>query len=62
MTLPLGYLAHLFGHEGENSLLSYLIAEGLALGLESSHNHVLNCASSFMIDVTLTKRGLDNVN
>ena len=32
-TKPLNYFSHLFGHEGENSLLSYLISEGLALGL-----------------------------
>jgi insulysin len=30
---PGGYISHLIGHEGENSLLSLLIKEGLALGI-----------------------------
>lgn len=34
-TKPLEYFSHLFGHEGENSLLSYLISEGLALELSA---------------------------
>jgi secreted Zn-dependent insulinase-like peptidase len=29
-TSPLKYFAHLFGHEGKNSVLSYLKKEGLA--------------------------------
>jgi insulysin len=29
---PGGYISHLLGHEGENSLLSLLKGEGLALG------------------------------
>lgn len=29
---PGGYISHLMGHEGENSLLSLLKGEGLALG------------------------------
>ena len=57
---PLRYHSHLFGHEGENSLLSFLIAEGLALELSASHDHELNGAfSNFNVDVTLTKKGLE---
>lgn len=56
---PLKYHSHLFGHEGQNSLLSYLIAEGLALELSSSHDHELNGAfSNLNVDITLTKKGL----
>lgn len=56
---PLRYHSHLFGHEGENSLLSYLIAEGLALELTASHDHELNGAfSNLNIDISLTKKGL----
>ena len=58
-TQPLRYHSHLYGHEGENSLLSYLIAEGLALELGASHDHELNGAfSNFNVDITLTKKGL----
>ncbi len=58
-TQPLRYHSHLFGHEGENSLLSYLISEGLALELSASHDHELNGAfSNLNVDITLTKRGL----
>jgi len=40
-TRPFTYLSHLFGHEGENSLLSYLISEGLALELGAGNeDHV----------------------
>lgn len=59
-TQPLKYHSHLFGHEGENSLLSYLIAEGLALELYSGYDHDLWSISNFYIDVTLTKKGIDN--
>jgi insulysin len=60
-TQPLRYHSHLFGHEGENSLLSYLISEGLALELTSSSDHELNGAfSNFNVDISLTKKGLGN--
>ena len=40
-TKPLTYFSHLIGHEGENSLLSYLIDEGLALELSAGpEDHV----------------------
>jgi insulysin len=60
-TQPLKYLSHLFGHEGENSLLSYLMKEGLALGLSSYPDHELYCISTFSIDITLTKKGLQHI-
>ena len=57
---PLSYFSHLFGHEGENSLLSYLISEGLALELMAGGDHELWAFSTFMVEITLTKKGLDN--
>lgn len=45
-TKPLNYFVHLFGHEGANSLLSYLISEGLALELgagSEDHMHAYTC-------------------
>lgn len=57
-TQPLKYLSHLFGHEGENSLLSYLMHEGLALGLTAYGDHELFSISTFELDITLTKKGL----
>ena len=58
LSVPLNYFSHLFGHEGENSLLSYLISEGLALELTASGDHEMHAYSSFTIDITLTKKGL----
>lgn len=55
------YHSNLFGHEGENSLLSYLISEGLALELSSSYDHELYHFSTFSVDITLTKKGIENV-
>lgn len=60
-TQPLKYHSHLFGHEGENSLLSYLISEGMALELSSGYDHELWAISNFYIDITLTRKGLENV-
>jgi len=61
-TKPLQYFSHLFGHEGENSLLSYLKEEGLAMALSSGSDHEMSVFSSFTVDITLTKKGLENVN
>ena len=46
-TQPLSYLSHLFGHEGKNSLLSWLKKEGLAMGLSAGGGHMLDCFSNF---------------
>ena len=48
---PLNYFSHLLGHEGENSLLSYLISEGLAHGLSAGGDHELSSFSTFMVEV-----------
>ena len=57
---PLGYYSFLFGHEGENSLLSYLKAEGLANELSAGADHELWSFSQFYVDISLTKKGLAN--
>lgn len=57
---PLKYFTHIFGHEGQNSLLSILISKGLALTLESEGTHELHSFSTFQIEITLTKKGLEN--
>jgi insulysin len=61
-TMPLKYHSHLFGHEGENSLLSYLKALDLAQELSSGYDHEVHSFSNFYIDITLTKKGLANIN
>jgi len=36
---PLKYFTHLFGHEGQNSILSYLKKEGLAMNLSAGSDN-----------------------
>lgn len=57
---PLGYFSHLIGHEGENSLLSYLKQEDYASELSAGGDSELDCLSDFNVTVTLTKKGLAN--
>jgi len=57
---PLSYFSHLIGHEGENSLLSYLKAEDYAMELSAGGSHELDCFSDFSVSITLTKKGLAN--
>jgi len=59
---PSVYLGHLIGHEGPNSLLSYLKKEGYANGLGASTDADLSDFYNFEIMVQLTTKGLDNVN
>mmetsp|Transcript_37380 Transcript_37380/g.49133 ORF Transcript_37380/g.49133 Transcript_37380/m.49133 type:complete len:268 (+) Transcript_37380:756-1559(+) len=59
---PLNYLSHLIGHEGENSLLSYLKQEDYAMELSAGGDHELECLSDFTVSITLTKKGLANVD
>lgn len=59
---PLSYFSHLIGHEGENSLLSYLKAEDYAMDLSAGGDHELDCLSDFTITITLTKKGLANTD
>jgi secreted Zn-dependent insulinase-like peptidase len=48
------------GHEGENSLLSYLIQEELAFELSSYDIHEIWSKSILCADISLTKKGLEN--
>lgn len=59
-TKPLSYLAFLFGHEGDNSLLSYLKSEGLALALGAGAQDQLDSFSIFEVSITLSEKGLQN--
>jgi len=55
------YLAHVFGHEGPNSLLSLLIKQNLAISLAAGSRARLNYAfSQFYITVNLTENGEKN--
>lgn len=57
---PLNYFSHLIGHEGENSLLSYLKSKNWALGLSAGGDHELYGMSTMELNITLTKNGLEN--
>ena len=57
---PLSYFTSLIGHEGENSLLSYLKAEDYAMELCCDREHEINCISKLEVSITLTKKGLAN--
>ena len=46
-SLPLRYFGHLFGHEGKNSLLSFLKKEGYAIALGAGGSSELNILSDF---------------
>jgi len=57
---PASYISHLIGHEGPNSLLSYLIDEGYAAELSSGYSTELSLFTKFSISIHLTKKGLHN--
>jgi insulysin len=50
----------LIGHEGKNSLLSYLKAEDLAVELCTDLDHNMSSLTFLEIEITLTKHGLQN--
>lgn len=61
---PAAYLAHLLGHEGPGSLMSYLqqhsLAQGLMAGVSEGGLENSSLASLFVINIKLTKLGLKN--
>lgn len=57
---PASYITFLIGHEGKNSLLSYLIDEDLALELSAGFSTEMNLFSTIEVSIKLTKKGLDN--
>ena len=56
---PGTYLSFLLGHEGKNSLLSYLIDEGLALELNAGSSNEINLFTKMQVSIKLTKKGLE---
>ena len=57
---PLYYFSSLFGHEGPNTLTSYLKKENLITSLVTSSNDYAKIFSDFTIDITLTNKGFEN--
>jgi len=57
-TKPSHYLAHILGHEGPNSLLSYLIDEKLALGLVTYVDRREADTAFLTASIELTEEGL----
>ena len=57
---PLGYYSFLFGHEGKNSLLSFLKSKGWVNELAAGADHQLWSSTNFIVDITLTKLGLQH--
>ena len=56
---PLGYISHVVGHEGPNSLLSELIRQDLASSLSSgSSTRCQSNFSGFSVTLTLTEKGV----
>jgi insulysin len=57
----LSYFSHLFGHEGENSLMSYLKKEDLAMTVYSMEGNYMKGVESLLeVEVVLTTKGLEN--
>ena len=59
---PAYYLTHLIGHEGPDSLLSYLKKKGWANGVGASTEADLADFYTFEVSVQLTNKGLQAVN
>jgi len=53
----MNYHAHIFCFEGKNSLISYLMSEGLAMKMNAEGESYLNGFSYFKVDVILTQKG-----
>ena len=56
---PIKIARHILGHEGENSLLSYLIKSNLANDLFCFYHHQLSAITFVLISITLTDEGLE---
>lgn len=59
---PNNYVAHLLGHEGPGSLLSYLKRRGWANSVASANEEELTDFESFDVVVGLTTKGLEQVD
>jgi insulysin len=51
---PLNYISFLLGHEGENSLASLLVDEGLAEEVMSSFENLMSLFSCLELRISLT--------
>ncbi|CAI2365515.1 unnamed protein product [Moneuplotes crassus] len=58
---PGSYISHVLGHEGKDSLLSFLIQEGLVTELVAGNNHILEACDEFSISISLTQKGEEEV-
>lgn len=56
---PLSYFSHLIGHESKNSILAFLIEEGLATEISAGGSDFKDYFSQFTISINLTKKGLN---
>lgn len=56
----LKYFFELFGHEGQNSILSYLKSEGLATFLQVSKKGIIKSFTKFELTIELTPKGFKN--
>ena len=57
---PLGYISHVIGHEGQNSLLSTLVKRDLVSALTAGPgSRCQQNFSSFTINATLTEKGVE---
>jgi len=54
----LDYITHVIGHEGKNSLLSYLLREQLCSALVAGYYHRLSAFSYVHLTLTLTEKGV----
>jgi len=59
-TVPLAYFTHLVGHEGKNSLMSYLKKDGYVTSVSTGSSDRLETESCFNLSIELTKKGLAN--
>jgi Secreted/periplasmic Zn-dependent peptidases, insulinase-like len=57
---PAKIITHLFGHEGENSLISFLREEGLATELDASRDDEMNLFRVINVRIKLTPKGFEN--
>ncbi|MBN1903791.1 MAG: insulinase family protein [Deltaproteobacteria bacterium] len=58
-TKPETLVGFCMGHEGEGSLLSYLKSQGLATGLSAGGGNTTTDYGSFMINIKLTQKGVE---
>ncbi len=58
---PIGFIAHLIGHEGEGSLLDLFKQQGWAEGLSASKGFNSAFLSTLEVHINLTEEGLEHI-